>query len=368
MRRLCRVLAALLIPAASLVVALSAVAGLVLIIGEDPGRALLTLLRGALGDPEGIGYTLFYATDYVFAGLAVALPFQAGLFNIGGEGQAALGGLGATLVVLALGDMPAPLVLAAAVIAAAGFGAAWAFVPGVLQARRGSHLVITTIMFNFIAAALMTWLLVEVLIAPGQSALETRTFPSSLWLPTLADITAGTRFDAGEAPLNPIALLALLAAAIYWILLRRTPLGYEIRAAGINALAAQAAGIRVPRIILLAVCSGGAFAGLIAINELFGAQHRLTADLTAGAGFAGIAVALLGRGHPLGVVLAAVLFGALNQGGAALSFDMPAVTRDVVIVAEGVVIFVCGTLDGVVRGHIGRSLRTLWTAPARQAA
>jgi simple sugar transport system permease protein len=368
MRRLCRVLAALLIPAASLAVALTAVAGLVVIIGEDPGRALLTLLRGALGDLEGIGYTLFYATDYVFAGLAVALPFQAGLFNIGGEGQAALGGLGATLVVLALGDTPAPLVLAAAVIAAAGFGAAWAFVPAVLQARRGSHLVITTIMFNFIAAALMTWLLVEVLIAPGQNALETRTFPSPLWLPTLADITAGTRFDAGEAPLNPIALLALLAAAIYWVLLRRTPLGYEIRAAGLNALAAQAAGIRVPRIIVLAVCSGGAFAGLIAINELFGAQHRLTADLTAGAGFAGIAVALLGRGHPLGVVLAAVLFGALNQGGAALSFDMPTVTRDVVTVAEGVVIFVCGMLDGVVRGHIGQSLRALWTAPARQAA
>ena len=305
MRRLCRALAALLVPAASLVVALITVAGLVLTIGEDPGRALLALLRGALGDLEGIGYTLFYATDYVFAGLAVALPFQAGLFNTGGEGQAALGGLGATLVVLALGDMPAPLVLAVAVVAAAGFGAAWAFVPAVLQARRGSHLVITTIMFNFIATALMTWPLVKVLIAPGQSALETRIFPSPLWLPTLANITAGTRFEAGEAPLNPIAFLALLAAAIYWILLRRTPLGYEIRAAGINPLAAQAADIRVPWIILLAVCSGGAFAGLIAINELFGAQHRLTADLTAGAGFAGIAVAMLGRGHPLGVVLAA---------------------------------------------------------------
>src|SRR6516225_1736879 len=304
-RRLYRVLATLLVPAASVATALAAVAGLVLITGEAPSRALCTLLRGALGDPEGIGYTLFYATDYVFAGLAVALPFQAGLFNIGGEGQAALGGLGATVVVLALGDTPAPLVLAAAVVAAAGFGAAWAFVPAVLQARRGSHLVITTIMFNFIATALMTWPLVKVLIAPGQSALETRIFPSPLWLPTLANITAGTRFEAGEAPLNPIAFLALLAAAIYLILLRRTPLGYEIRAAGINALAAQAAGIRVPWIILLAVCSGGAFAGLIAINELFGAQHRLTADLTAGAGFAGIAVAMLGRGHPLGVVLAA---------------------------------------------------------------
>lgn len=372
MRRLYRIVsgafAALLIPATSLAVALAAVAGLVLIVGEAPGKALISLLRGALGDPEGIGYTLFYATDYVFAGLAVALPFQAGLFNIGGEGQAALGGLGATLAVLALGDTPAPVVLAAATAAAAGFAAAWAFVPAWLQARRGSHLVITTIMFNFIAAALMTWLLVEVLIAPGQSALETRTFRSALWLPTLADLTAGTRFDAGGAPLNPIALLALVASAFYWVLLRRTPLGYEIRAAGLNPLAARAAGIRVSRIILLAVCGGGAFAGLFAVNELFGAQHRLTADLTAGAGFAGIAVALLGRGHPLGIVLAAVLFGALNQGGAALSFDMPAVTRDVVTVAEGVVIFVCGALDGMARGHIGRSLRTLWTAPARQAA
>ena len=195
------------------------------------------------------------------------------------------------------------VVLPVVVIAAAGFGAAWAFVPALLQARRGSNLVIITIMFNFIATALMTWLLVEVLIAPGQSALETRTFPSALWLPTLTDLTAGTRFDAGGAPLNPTMLLALLAAGFYWVLLRRTPLGYEIRAAGLNSLAAQAAGIRVPRIIVLAVCGGGAFAGLIALNELFGTQHRLTADLTAGAGLAGIAVALLGRGHPLGIGL-----------------------------------------------------------------
>ena len=105
--------------------------------------------------------------------------------------------------------------LCVAIVAAAGFGAPWAFVPALLQARRGSNLVITAIMFNFIATALMTWLLIEVLIAPGQSALESRTFPPALWFPTLTDLTAGTRFDVGGAPLNPIVLLAFLAAAFY---------------------------------------------------------------------------------------------------------------------------------------------------------
>jgi general nucleoside transport system permease protein len=133
--------------------------------------------------------------------------------------------------------------MAAAALAAAAFGAGWALVPALLQARRGSHLVITTIMFNFIAAALMTWLLVEVLIAPGQSVLETRTFPSALWLPTLGDLLFGTRFDAGGGLLNPIAVLAVLAAVFCWVLLGRTPLGYEIRAVGLNPLAARAAGI-----------------------------------------------------------------------------------------------------------------------------
>ncbi len=307
---------------------------------------------------------MFYATDYIFAGLAVALPFQAGLFNIGGEGQAALGGLGATLAAFAFDGLPAPLALVAATAAAAGFAAAWAFLPAILQARRGSSLVVTTIMFNFIAAALMTWLLAEIMIAPGQSAPQTRSFPAALWLPTLADLADRLGIDAGGAPLNPTLLLALGAAALYRLILRRTPLGYEIRAVGLNPAAARAAGIRAPRTIVLAVCGGGAFAGLIAVNELFGAQHRLTMDLTAGAGFTGIAVALMGRGRPLGIVLAALLFGALSQGGAALSFDMPGMTRDVVTVAEGVVIFVCGALDGVARGHIGRFLRVLRASSA----
>jgi general nucleoside transport system permease protein len=353
----------LLIPTAALGAGLAAIAAVAAIVGESPRRALLILLRGALGDPEGIGYTLFYATDYVFAGLAVALPFRAGLFNIGGEGQAALGGLGATFAVFTLKDAPPVLTLTAAALAAAGFGALWAFVPAWLQARRGSHLVITTIMFNFIAAALMTWLLTRVLIAPGDAAPESREFPTSLWLPTVAGLAARFGVDPGGAPLNPTAFLALAAAAAYSLLMRRTPLGYEIRAVGFNPAAAHAAGIPVARISVVAVCGGAAFAGLIALNELFGAQHRLTLDLTAGAGFTGIAVALMGRGTALGVILAAILFGALNQGGAALAFDMPNVTHDVVILAEGVAIFVCGALDGTVRAHLGRLVQAVRAGP-----
>ena len=348
----------LAIPAASTAAALLAVALLVAGIGQSPASALGILVKGSLGSLEGLGYTLFYATDYVFAGLAVALPFQAGLFNIGGEGQAALGGLGAALAAFALQGLPAPLALAGATAAAAVFGAGWAFVPALLQARRGSHLVVTTIMFNFIAAALSTWLIAHVLIAPGQSALETRAFARPLWLPTLADWAAAHGLDAGSAPLNPTALLAAGAALFYALLLRRTPLGYEIRAAGLNPVAARTAGISLVRTTVVSVSLGGAFAGLIALNELFGAQHRLVLGFTAGAGFTGIAVALMGRGRALGIVFAALLFGALAQGGAELSFAMPAVTRDAVILAEGVVIFVCGALDGAVRRHFAELLRT----------
>ena len=346
-------------PAASVAAALLAVALVVALLGQSPAAALGILAKGSLGSLEGLGYTLFYATDYVFAGLAVALPFQAGLFNIGGEGQAALGGLGASLAAFTLERLPGPLALAGAAFAAALFGALWAFLPAYLQARRGSHLVVTTIMFNFIAAALMTWLLAHVLLAPGQSALESRAFARPLWLPTLGDWANGHGIDAGGAPLNPTALLALAAAFFYAVLLRRTPLGYEIRAAGFNPRAARTAGISLARTTILSVSLGGAFAGLIALNELFGAQHRLLLGFTAGAGFTGIAVALMGRGRALGIVFAALLFGALAQGGAELSFAMPAVTRDVVILAEGVVIFVCGALDGAVRRRLIRLLRGL---------
>ena len=151
------------------------------------------LVTGAFGSSEALGYTLYYATDFVFTGLAVAVAFHGGLFNIGAEGQAYLGGLGVALLCLGAGGWAPVLIIPAAAAVAAAAGAAWAFVPAWLQARRGSHIVITTIMFNFIASALMTYLLVNVLIKPGQQSPETREFAQSTWLPQLYDRRARPR-------------------------------------------------------------------------------------------------------------------------------------------------------------------------------
>ena len=162
-----------LLPVASLLVALAASAAVVALAGENPWTALRLLGAGAFGSQEAVGYTLYYATDFIFTGLAVAVAYHAGLFNIGSEGQAYIGGLGVGLVCLGLDHRwPFWAILPLALVAAAGFGAAWAFIPAWLQARRGSHVVITTIMFNFIASSLMTYLLVEVLIKPGQQSPE----------------------------------------------------------------------------------------------------------------------------------------------------------------------------------------------------
>ena len=359
-----------LLPLLNLAAALLLTILVFLAIGEDPLAALSALVLGAAGDGEAIGYTLFYATGFVFTGLAVAIPLQAGLFNIGGEGQAYVGGLGATLVALTLGDAGAPpwLALALAVLGAALFGAAWAFVPAWLQARRGSHVVITTIMFNFIAGALMTHLLVNVLIAPGQSAPESRGFAPSLWLPTLADVGAAAGLALPRTPLNLALPLALLCAALAWVLIGRTRCGYEIRAIGLNETAARCAGIDVPGRTILALLLGGACAGLMAVNDVMGSEHRLLLDFPAGAGFVGIAVALMGRGHPLGICLAALLFGALAQGGAELSFEIPTIRRDLIVVIEGLAILLCGAFEGLFRPAIAGLLPRLRPGRHRKAA
>ena len=339
------------------------VSGLVVLaIGEDPLQAVEILLYGAFGYGEGFGFTLFYATSFIFTGLAVAVAFHAGLFNIGGEGQATLGGLGVALVCLPLGAvLPWWGLLPLAVITAGAFGAAWAFIPAWLQARRGSHVVITTIMFNFIASALMVYLLVDVL-SYGSMQPETRSFGDAAQLPLARDWISA--IDFGQSPLNLSTVLAAVAVAGVWVLIWRTRLGFEIRTFGQSPSAAAYAGISPVKITLIAMMLSGALAGLMAINEVMGASNRLIIGFVSGYGFVGIAVALMGRGHPLGIVLAALLFGVLYQGGAEIAFEIPGITRDMIVVIQGLVILFAGGLEHMFRPALAR----LFARPRPQAA
>jgi ABC-type uncharacterized transport system permease subunit len=318
-------------------------------LGENPLEAVEILVYGAFGYGEAVGYTLYYATNFIFTGLAVAVAFHAGLFNIGGEGQAYLGGLGLSLVAIQLGHLPGILSIPLAILAAMLLGGIWGLIPGWLQARRGSHVVITTIMLNFVASALMTYLMVNVLIKPGQSTPESVTFAPSVWMPPLKQALELVGLDLGYAPVNLALVLALLCCLGVWLFVWRSRLGYELRVVGQSEPAAVYGGISPAHRIMLAMAISGALAGLMATNEILGAQHRLILGFTGGYGFVGIAVALMGRNHPVGIVLAAILFGALYQGGSELSFDMPTINRDLVVVIQGLVILFAGALENMFR-------------------
>ncbi|MDR3516455.1 MAG: ABC transporter permease [Azospirillaceae bacterium] len=343
-----------LLPVLNLVLALLVSGLVVVVIGQDPFEALGVLLKGAFGSIENIGYTLYYATDIIFTGLAVAVAFQAGLFNIGGEGQAYIAGLGVGLVCLYLDFLPMPVIIALAVIASMVFGAAWAAIPAWLQAHRGSHIVITTIMFNFIAYSVMVYLLVHPLIEPGQMAPQSRAFAANAIMPSIKGVAAVVGLDLGAAPLNLSFVWALIAAAGTWLFIGHTSPGYAIRVVGANPEAAVCAGIRPERAIMLAMLLSGALAGGLALNEVMGVQQRIMVGFTAGYGFTGIAAALMGRNHPVGIILAALLFGALYQGGAELSFDIPDISAEMVVVIQGFVIIFTGALENMLRPTLAR--------------
>lgn len=357
----------LLIPLLNLAAAFAISAILLIAIGERPLAAARIIGEGAFGHAEGLGYTLFYATNFIFTGLAFAVAYHAGLFNIGAEGQAYVAGLGVALVCLYLDFLPRPLIFILAAFAAGACGAAWAFVPGYLQAKRGSHVVITTIMFNFIAAALIVYLLVNQLSPPGSMQPETRTFSVAARLPFLHDILAFFGLSVSHSPLNVSFLWALICCGLFYVLIWRTKLGYELRTLGANPLAALYGAMSPPRLIIIAMLLSGGLAGFMALNEIMGSQHRMILDYTSGYGFVGIAVALMGRAHPIGIIFAAVLFGALYQGGAELAFERPNITRDMIVLLQGLVIMMAGGLEHLFRPNVERffALRRPSAAGAR---
>ena len=350
-----------LVPLFSLLLAAFLSALLILAIGESPSEALSLMVQGTLLRSAGWGYMLYYTTNFIFTGLAVSVAFHASLFNIGGEGQAMMGGLGVSLVCLFIPWPHWSLAIVGASVGAAVFGMIWAGLPAYLQAKRGSHIVITTIMFNFIAAGVLNFFLVGALKPKGSMDPATANFPASTHLPTFEDMAQLVGFEKmfRSAPANVSFFIALLACVAVWYLIWRSPLGYEIRALGKSGPAARYAGIGSVKIIMITMMISGALCGLMAINTTQGESERLILNFTEGAGFIGIAVALMGRSHPLGGLLAALLFGFLYQGGAELAL-WTKIPRELIIVIQALVILFTGALTMMVRAPLERLFLMAW--------
>ncbi|TCC03772.1 ABC transporter permease [Kribbella soli] len=268
------------------------------------GEAYKALAVGALGGVTPITESLTQATPLICGGLAVSLAFRTGLFNIGAQGQLIVGAILAAYVGFAW-DLPPVLHLVLAVIAGLIGGALWGGVVGVLKARTGAHEVIVTIMLNYVAIYLLQWLLTtSAFRRPGRTDPISPVVNSNAQYPQFGD----TRLHLGF-------LVALLAAVFVWWLLNRSTIGFELRAVGANADASRTAGMSVGRAYIIAMVVAGALAGLAGTQQVLGTDLPLTDGVAASVGFDAITVALLGRGTPLGTVLAGLLFGALNAGG-----------------------------------------------------
>ena len=315
---------------AALLVALVAGDLLILSYGQAPGEVWRLMMSGTWGNAYGIGQVLYKATTLVFTGLSVAIGLRAGLFNIGAESQLAAGGFCAAALGLLLPTGMTPwLAIPMCLLAAMLGGALVGFIPGVLRARFGAHEVIATIMLNFVVLAFLNW----AISATGLAVPETLHTPpvSSSSIPRLAAFCPVFHGSAA----NGTILLALMAVTVTAWLLFRSRFGYELRATGLQPLAAESAGIRVPRIWMMAMVLGGAVAGLGGSNFVLGYKNYFEDGFNGGAGFLGIAVALVGRNNPFGVLLAALFFATLSQGGLAIHALVP---KQMVEVLEGIVI------------------------------
>jgi general nucleoside transport system permease protein len=286
--------------------------------GGNPFLAYLGLIKGSFGSAKALSETAVWATPFIFAGLAVALAFKGGLFNIGAEGQLAVGAVFSSLIGYALPgwlgfDLPTIIHLPFTVIFGMVMGGLWAAIVGWLKAYTGGHEVINTIMMNYIALNTTSFLLIGVMRDPSPTNVIARTplIAESARIPPMFD---GLRVHWGF-------ILALLVAFFIWWLLNKTTLGFQIRTVGLNPDAAKYAGMNVKRIIIITMMLSGMLAGMAGSVEVTGLNYRHELGFSIGYGFDAIAIALLGKSHPLGVVLAAILFGAMRNGATQMQFD-----------------------------------------------
>jgi ABC-type uncharacterized transport system permease subunit len=301
--------------------------------GENPWQVFKIIVNSAFGSRYDLGVTLYYATPLVFTGLSVAVAFHAGLFNIGAEGQLNLAALAAAIVGVSFPNLPFPLAPILAMLAAFFVGALWGWIPGWLRTRRGSHEVINTIMMNFLAAALVNWIVTSFQNPESQSP-ETKPIAPAYFLRSLDPVAAWF----GDAPVSFAVIVAVILAFLLWAFLWHTPWGYEIRAAGENEHAARVAGIDVARARQRAMALAGIFAAFLALSEILAGAGRFRIGFSPDFGFVGIAVALLAQNHPIAILFSALLFGALHKGAADLDIETDYVTRDLSLVIQALVI------------------------------
>ncbi len=315
---------------------------LIWFVGERPFEVYRTFWWSAFGSLNDFGYVLFNATPLIFTGLAVMIGFKCGLFNIGCEGQLYVAGFAAAWVGFHIDWTTAWLIIPACFVSAMLAGALWAAIPGMLKARYGVHEVINTIMMNFIAIALTNYLVTQVYKEPNQMIPQTSPIHEAARLPRIA---AFLPMLPSSNPLNVTLLLAFGLIGLTHFLLTRTRWGYEIRLVGNAAEVATYAGINVRRVTVWTMALSGAIAGFAGIWDVMGYRHRFLDNFSPGFGFTGIAVALLGRNHPTGVLFASILFGALNKGALDIEILMD-VPRELFVIMQGVLILLLICAEG----------------------
>jgi ABC-type uncharacterized transport system permease subunit len=335
---------------------------IVAVIGDDPFRMIGIMFSSSFGSIKDFCIMLTYATPLIFTGLAVMVAFRCGLLNIGAEGQLYVASFACAWVGIKFGgtvvkvfengqpvdanwswaSLPPIVLIPMCMLAAVLVGGLWAAIPGILKARFGSHEVINTIMMNFIGVALVSYFTQYHFKVAGDPNLETASIGAAAQIPRLNEYLT---FIPHDVTLNFAFPLAILMCVLVYIFLWRTKWGYELRAVGENPSAAEYGGISPKRQIITAMAISGGLAGMVAISEVMGIRHNYYDGFSGEWGFLGIAVALLGRNHPVGVILAAMFFAMLSRGGVVVDALTPYVTKEIVEVLQAIVILFVASLQ-----------------------
>lgn len=331
---------------------------IVLLIGDSPFQTFRLLIGNSFGSLNDIGYTLFIATPLIFTGLAVAVAFRCGLLNIGAEGQLYVAAFASAWVGIKFGgtvvnvfgeninyswvSLPAILLVPLCILTAMVVGGIWGAIPGILKARFGSHEVINTIMLNFVGIALVSYFTQYHYKQAGDPILQTVPIGEAAHIPRISQFIPGM---PEFVPLSVAFLIAILMCVLIYIFLWKTKWGYELRAVGQNPSAAEYGGISPKKQIVIAMSISGGLAGMVAIGEVLGYRYRYYDGFSDGWGYWGIAVALLGRNHPLGIVIAAIFFAVLKRGDIFVDAFTPYVSKDLVEVLLAIIILFVASLQ-----------------------